>query len=80
MMRSNSGPPCPACDHEIGDVLRERRSGRDLANPWLVAQVPATATGMIDLIGRVHDDFFSGTVVTFEIDGTFIGTGADAAV
>jgi len=76
MMRSSGGAPCPACDHEIADVLRERRSGRDLANPWMVAQAPAIATGMIDLFGRVHDDFFAGTVTTFEIDGTFVGTGS----
>lgn len=76
-MRSNTGSACPACSREIEEVLRERRSRADWAAPWVVAQLPNAGnpvSGQVGLQAQAHDDWFTPTQLSFEVDGAYVGT------
>ncbi|MBK6690218.1 MAG: hypothetical protein IPG45_37480 [Deltaproteobacteria bacterium] len=76
-MRSNTGGACPACNREIEEVLRERRSRADWAAPWVVAQVPGAGnpvSGQVGLQAQAHDDWFTPTQLSFEVDGAYVGS------
>jgi MYXO-CTERM domain-containing protein len=76
-MRTNNGAACPACARELDEVLRERRSQRDWAPPWLIGTPPGRGSpvaGPIALEAQAHDDWFTPTTLAFEIDGAYVGS------
>ncbi|MCC7385275.1 MAG: hypothetical protein IT384_25730 [Deltaproteobacteria bacterium] len=75
-MRSNNGAACPACDHEIDEVLAQRRTQRDLAPPWVITFPIGSGgpvAGVLTFSAQAHDDFFTPIDFAFEIDGVFVG-------
>ena len=81
LMRSSGGIPCPACSHEIDEILAERRTLSDLAPPWVVtSRVGGTgsAAGQVSFVAQAHDDFFSPVDFAFLVDGAFIGEARSA--
>lgn len=75
-MRSNNGAACPACDHEIDEVLAQRRAQRDLAPPWVITSPIGSGgpvAGVLTFSAQAHDDFFTPIDFAFEVDGVFVG-------
>lgn len=87
MATSGATPTCPVCRRAVREVLLEKQTGLDAAEPWAVVTNPAqsaTVAGTINLTALLYDDFFLPTTVAFSVDGVFrrsvVATGTFAQV
>ncbi|MFH1812494.1 MAG: Ig-like domain-containing protein [Pseudomonadota bacterium] len=77
LMSSNGNvATCPVCQRTVHDILHERRTGVDYAEPWAVISAPADGAvlaGVTAFSAVLYDDDFAPTDLAFEIDGVFRG-------
>lgn len=75
LMRSNGDvEPCPVCRRAMEDMLLQRRTGQDSAEPWAAFSAPSQGqviSGLAQLQIQAFDTYRWPVTVALEVDGAY---------
>jgi hypothetical protein len=75
MREAGTTPLCPVCARAVEEMLAEKRTGFDLADPWAVIEQPREGdvlSGSVTVRVRGFDDYFKPVTVVTELDGRLL--------